>query len=99
MFSEAPLPGAPKVRSMEIITDAERVAREVYCGAIEFVGFNGYMNTNVVIRTVTLDDRSAAFHAGAGITAMSQPEVEHGETLGKAQRMFDAFCAETSGAF
>ncbi|MBB4375128.1 anthranilate/para-aminobenzoate synthase component I [Bradyrhizobium sp. cir1] len=32
---------APKVRAMEIITDIERAARGIYCGAIGFVGFDG----------------------------------------------------------
>jgi para-aminobenzoate synthetase component 1 len=84
---------------MEIIAELERVAREVYCGAIGFIGFDGHMDTNIAIRTVTIDDGMAVFHAGGGITAMSDPEAEYEETLAKAQRIFDAFRAETSGAF
>ncbi|MET4261414.1 para-aminobenzoate synthetase component 1 [Bradyrhizobium sp. S3.12.5] len=98
-FPGGSITGAPKVRAMEIITDIEGVAREVYCGAIGFIGFNGYMDTNIAIRTVTIDDERAVFHAGSGITAMSDPEAEYEETLAKAQRMFDAFGPETPGAF
>ncbi|GGI31245.1 hypothetical protein GCM10010987_63460 [Bradyrhizobium guangdongense] len=58
---------------MEIIAEIERVAREVYCGAI---GFNGHMDTNIAIRTVTIDDDLAVFHAGGGITVLSDPEAE-----------------------
>ncbi|MCA6112958.1 aminodeoxychorismate synthase component I [Bradyrhizobium cenepequi] len=97
-FPGGSITGAPKVRSMEIIAEIERVAREVYCGAIGFIGFNGYMDTNIAIRTVTFDNDLAMFHAGSGITAMSDPEAEYQETLAKAQRIFDAFRAETSGA-
>ena len=96
-FPGGSVTGAPKVRSMEIIADIERVAREVYCGAIGFISFNGQMDTNIAIRTVTIDDGLAVFHAGGGITAISEPSTEYEETLAKAQRIFDAFRAETEG--
>jgi para-aminobenzoate synthetase component 1 len=98
-FPGGSITGAPKVRSMEIIAEIERVTRGVYCGAIGFIGFNGNMDTNIAIRTVTIDDGLAVFHAGSGITAMSDSEAEYEETLAKAQRIFDAFRAERSGAF
>ncbi|WP_354142096.1 aminodeoxychorismate synthase component I [Bradyrhizobium sp. RT11b] len=97
-FPGGSITGAPKVRSMEIIAEIERAARYVYCGAIGFISFNGHMDTNIAIRTVTIDDDLAVFHAGGGVTAMSDPEAEYEETLAKAQRIFDAFRAETSGA-
>ncbi|EIG61378.1 aminodeoxychorismate synthase component I [Bradyrhizobium sp. WSM1253] len=97
-FPGGSITGAPKIRSMQIIAEIEQVAREVYCGAIGFIGFNGHMDTNIAIRTVTIDDDLAVFHAGSGITAMSKPEAEYQETLAKAQRIFDAF-HEASGAF
>ncbi len=98
-FPGGSITGAPKVRAMEIIAEIERVAREIYCGAIGFIGFNGHMDTNIAIRTVTFDDDLAVFCAGSGITAMSKPRAEYEETLAKAQRIFDAFRADTSGAF
>ncbi|WP_430649587.1 chorismate-binding protein [Bradyrhizobium murdochi] len=98
-FPGGSITGAPKVRSMEIITQIERIAREVYCGAIGFIGFNGHMDTNIAIRTVTIQNGVAVFHAGGGITAMSEPELEYEETLAKARGIFDAFCAETRGVF
>jgi para-aminobenzoate synthetase component 1 len=83
---------------MEVIAEIECVAREAYCGAIGFIGFNGCMDTNVAIRTVTIDDGLAVFHVGGGITAMSEPVSEYEETLAKAQRIFDAFRTGSSGA-
>ncbi|MCP3392105.1 aminodeoxychorismate synthase component I [Bradyrhizobium sp. CCGB12] len=97
-FPGGSITGAPKVRAMEIISEIERVAREVYCGAIGFIGFDGHMDTNIAIRTVTISDDLAVFYAGGGVTAMSNPEAEYEETLAKAQRIFDAFRAETSGS-
>ncbi|MCC8970062.1 aminodeoxychorismate synthase component I [Bradyrhizobium brasilense] len=98
-FPGGSVTGVPKVRAMEIIADIEKVAREVYCGSIGFIGFNGHMDTNIAIRTVTIDDDLAVFHAGGAITAMSNPEAEYEETLAKARRLFDAFGADLSGAF
>lgn len=83
---------------MEIIAEIEQIAREVYCGAIGFIGFSGRMDTNVAIRTVTINDGLATFHAGGGITAMSEPNAEYEETLAKAQRIFEAFYADMSHA-
>lgn len=93
-FPGGSVTGAPKVKSMEIITEIERVAREAYCGSIGFIGFNGYMDTNIAIRTVTMDAGQAVFHAGSGITAMSNPAGEYEETLAKAERIFAAFHPE-----
>ncbi|MGY2811918.1 aminodeoxychorismate synthase component I [Bradyrhizobium sp. USDA 4506] len=98
-FPGGSVTGVPKVRAMEIISDIEKVAREVYCGSIGFIGFNGHMDTNIAIRTVMIDDDLAVFHAGGAITAMSNPEAEYEETLAKAQRVFEAFGADPSGAF
>lgn len=90
-FPGRSITGAPKVRSMEVINQIERVAREVYCGAIGFISFSGHMDTDIAIRTVTVSDDLAVFHAGSGVTAMSDPEAEYEETIAKAQRIFDAF--------
>lgn len=83
---------------MEIIAEIERLARQVYCGAIGFIGFDGHMDTNIAIRTVTIDKGIASFHAGGGITA-SDPESEYEETLAKARQIFEAFRGAGSGAF
>ncbi|MGY4422014.1 para-aminobenzoate synthetase component 1 [Bradyrhizobium sp. JR6.1] len=65
-FPGGSVTGVPKVRAMGIIADIEKVAREVYCGSIGFIGFNGHMDTNIAIRTVMIDDNLAVFHAGGG---------------------------------
>jgi para-aminobenzoate synthetase component 1 len=92
-FPGGSITGAPKIRAMEIITQIERCARQVYCGSIGYFGFEGTADTNIAIRTVMLKDGSAVFHAGGGITALSDPRAEYEETLAKAQRIFAAFDA------
>ncbi len=98
-FPGGSITGAPKVRSMKIITEIERVAREVYCGSIGFIGFNGHMDTNIAIRTVTINADQAVFYAGSGITALSDPANEYEEMLAKAQRLFHAFQTKPAGSF
>lgn len=96
-FPGGSVTGAPKVRSMEIILDIERVAREVYCGAIGYIGFNGHMDVNIAIRHRN-DRRRPGRSMQAGITAMSDPAAEYEESLAKAERIFRAFIAEDAGA-
>ncbi|MBB4398497.1 anthranilate synthase component I family protein [Bradyrhizobium sp. ERR14] len=82
-FPVGSVTGAPKVRSMEIISELERAARGIYCGAIGFISFSGHMDTDIASRTVMIDDQVAVFQAGGGITALSKPEAEYEETLAK----------------
>lgn len=90
-FPGGSVTGAPKLRAMEIITEIEREARGAYCGAIGCLGFNGFMDTNIAIRTVTFLNGQASFHVGGGITALSNPAAEYQETLDKAERILQAF--------
>ncbi|MBT9291923.1 aminodeoxychorismate synthase component I [Prosthecodimorpha staleyi] len=90
-FPGGSITGAPKIRAMEIITELERHARGVYCGAIGWLGFDGAMDLNIAIRTVTFRGGEAVFHAGGGVTLLSDPAAEYEETLVKAARIFAAF--------
>jgi para-aminobenzoate synthetase component 1 len=92
-FPGGSITGAPKVRAMEILAELEPVARGVYCGAIGWLSVSGAMDTSIAIRTVTLQDGQACFHAGGGIVADSDPALEHQETLDKAAGIRRAFRA------
>ncbi len=83
-FPGGSITGAPKVRAMEILAGLEPVARGVYCGTIGWLSVTGAMDTSIAIRTVTLRDGRAYFHAGGGIVADSEPAMEYQETLDKA---------------
>lgn len=89
-FPGGSITGAPKVRAMEIITEMEGRARGPYCGSIGYLGFDGAMDLNIAIRTVTLADGEAVYWAGGAITALSDPADEYEETLVKARRVLDA---------
>ncbi|WP_114009008.1 aminodeoxychorismate synthase component I [Cohaesibacter intestini] len=87
-FPGGSITGAPKIRAMEIITELEDLPRGVYCGAIGYLGFNGAMDTNIAIRTVTFRDDKVQFHTGGGITILSDPSAEYEECLHKAAALF-----------
>ncbi len=89
-FPGGSITGAPKIRAMEIIAELERAPRGVYCGAIGYLSVTGDMDMNIPIRTVTLQDGIASFHAGAGIVWDSDPAAEYDETLAKARALMDA---------
>jgi para-aminobenzoate synthetase component 1 len=83
-FPGGSVTGAPKVRAMEIIAELEPTARGPYCGSLGFVGFDGSMDTNILIRTFTAGRGWVQFPVGGGIVADSDPAREYEETLHKA---------------
>lgn len=91
-FPGGSVSGAPKIRAMEIIAELERVARGPYCGGLGFIGFDGSMDMNILIRTLVLGKGWAHFAVGGGIVADSDPEREYEETWHKAQGLLRALC-------
>lgn len=83
-FPGGSVTGAPKVRAMEIIAELEPTARGPYCGSLGYLGFDGAMDTNILIRTLSLGKGWAQFPVGGGIVADSDPAREYEETLHKA---------------
>src|SRR5579875_112011 len=84
-FPGGSVTGALKVRAMEIIAELEPTARGAYCGSLGYLGFDGSMDTNILIRTFTLGRGWIQFPVGGGIVADSTPEDEYEETLHKAE--------------
>jgi para-aminobenzoate synthetase component 1 len=89
-FPGGSITGAPKIRAMEIIAELEPTRRGAYCGAIGYIGFDGAMDTSIVIRTFTIRDRRVTFQVGGGVVAGSTPEGEYQETLAKAAALIAA---------
>jgi para-aminobenzoate synthetase component 1 len=89
-FPGGSVTGAPKVRAMEIIAELEPTARGSYCGSLGYLGFDGSMDTNILIRTFTLGRGWMQFPVGGGIVADSTPEAEYEETLHKAEGLLRA---------
>lgn len=87
IFPAGTLSGAPKVRAMQLIANAERERRGLYGGAVGYLGYDGNLDTAITIRSAVLRGGVAHVHAGAGIVAGSVPEREFEETEHKAAAM------------
>ena len=86
-FPGGSITGAPKIRSMEIIDELEKVRRGLYTGSIGYIGFDGNVDLNIVIRTIVIKDNIAYFGVGGGITWDSVEKEEYNETLDKARAL------------
>ena len=72
---------------MQIIDELEQRSRGVYCGAVGYVGFDGALDFNILIRTIDHLPGESALLAGGGITLMSDPQGELAESELKAERI------------
>lgn len=89
-FPGGSVTGAPKIRAMEIIAELEPTARGAYCGSLGYIGFDGTMDSNILIRTFTHGRGWIQFPVGGGIVADSSPEREYEETWHKAEGLLRA---------
>ena len=89
-FPAGTVSGAPKIRAMQIISELEPQKRGLYAGAIGYFGYNGNLDTCIVIRTIVMRGKKVFITAGAGIVADSDPKLEYEETLNKARAMLRA---------
>ena len=90
-FPGGSITGAPKKRSMEIISELENRKRDVYCGSIGYFNENNNMDTNICIRTIMMYKSQLNFAAGRGIVYDSIPEDEYHESLDKVSIFIDFF--------
>ena len=88
-FPGGSITGAPKLRAMQIISELEPDPREIYCGAIGYVGFDGNMDCNIVIRTLLYSLGEIRCWTGGGLVADSLCDSEYQETLDKASLMLE----------
>ncbi|MBW3114733.1 aminodeoxychorismate synthase, component I [Bacillus sp. MCCB 382] len=90
VFPGGTITGAPKVRTMEIIEELEPVRRGIYTGSIGWIGVNGDMELNIVIRTMLVKEGKGHIQAGAGVVIDSNPAYEYKESLKKAKALWVA---------
>ena len=85
LFPCGSVTGAPKRRSMEIISELENAPRGVYCGAIGCVAPGGEALFSVAIRTLLFDAQTNSLSMGVGsaVTWDSEATSEYSECLSK----------------
>lgn len=90
VFPGGSITGSPKLRTMEIIEELEPTRRGLYTGSIGWIGFNGDVELNIVIRTAYVKNGMAHIQAGAGLVPDSDPTAEYMESLNKAKALWQA---------
>lgn len=96
-FPGGSVTGAPKIRAMEIIAELEPTPRGPYCGAIGYLGFDGSMDSNIVIRTYCIKGDELTFQVGGGIVSDSDPQAELEESLAKARALIETLAQGQDG--
>ena len=89
-FPAGTVSGAPKIRAMQIISDIEQLQRGFYAGALGYFGYDGNMDTCIMLRTALLKNGQVYIQAGGGWVADSVPAEEYQETINKASALFKA---------
>ena len=90
MFPGGSITGAPKRRSMEIISAVEASGRGPYTGSIGYMTPAGDMDFNIAIRTAVWHDEEVHFGCGGGIVIDSDCGEEFQEARLKTRSFFDS---------
>ncbi|MCX7032827.1 MAG: aminodeoxychorismate synthase component I [Arenimonas sp.] len=93
VFPGGTITGAPKVRCMEIIAELEGEGRGAYTGALGYLGRDGDLDLNILIRSAWLAGRELQLRTGAGIVVDSDAARELDETRAKARGLLRALGA------
>jgi len=96
-FPAGTVSGAPKIRALELIRELEPIKRNVYSGAVGYIGWHGDADTAIAIRTAVIQDGRLHVQAGAGIVHDSDPQKEWEETMNKGRALFRAVAEAARG--
>ncbi|AMU97096.1 MULTISPECIES: anthranilate synthase component I [Xanthomonas] len=96
-FPAGTVSGAPKIRALEIIRELEPVKRNVYSGAVGYIGWHGDADTAIAIRTAVIQDGYLYVQAGGGVVYDSDPDLEWQETMNKGRALFRAVAQAAKG--
>jgi anthranilate synthase component 1 len=97
VFPAGTVPGAPKVRAMQITDEPAPTRRGPYGGAVGYFGFSGDLDSGIILRTILMKGSTAYIQSGAGIVYDSKPEYEYNECMNKGCGLMKAIeLAETS---
>ncbi|AMG33538.1 anthranilate synthase component I [Staphylococcus saprophyticus] len=81
--------GAPKLRAIQRIYEAQPQKRGVYSGGIGYINCNHDLDFALAIRTMMIDETHVNVEAGCGVVYDSIPEKELEETKLKAKSLLE----------
>ncbi|WP_108124390.1 aminodeoxychorismate synthase component I [Saccharospirillum mangrovi] len=89
-FPGGSITGAPKRRAMQIIDELELASRGSYCGSAFCYSDDGYLDSNILIRSIVRRDHQLICAAGGGIVADSDEASEYAESATKVRQLLEA---------
>ncbi len=96
-FPPASITGAPKIQAMTAIAAEEERRRGPAMGALGWISLGGNLELAVAIRTAAASRGRVVYHAGCGIVADSDPELEFAESAAKARAFLSALGMQEIG--
>lgn len=87
-FPGGSITGTPKIRAMEVISELEPTARNLYTGAIGYICDDWTMDLNIVIRTIVRQNDHYIYQVGGGIVWDSHEASEYEECLTKGRALY-----------
>ena len=95
-FPMGSMTGVPKIKALEIADALENFQRRLYSGSIGYFTNQGDFDFNVVIRSITWNEKNGyfSFSAGSAITIQANGEDEYNECMLKAEALFNAIKKE-----
>lgn len=99
MFPGGSVTGCPKVAAMKEIDRLEDAPRGAYCGSMLMVSGSGYLDSTILIRTVTQHKKTLTLGMGGGIVADSDWLSEFDETRKKAHSFLSFSASESARYF
>lgn len=89
--------GAPKIRAMQILDELEPLRRGPYTGVAGYIGDDGDLCLNILIRTLVRQGSEIWYQVGGGIVADSDPDAEYEESMAKGAALRRALIAAARG--
>ncbi|KQV75429.1 hypothetical protein ASC61_10670 [Aeromicrobium sp. Root344] len=97
-FPPGSMTGAPKVRSIELLSELEDGHRRgYYSGTIGHLCSDGRLDLSVVIRAIVDDGETMSYGVGGAVTALSDPWEEFAELLAKSAALAQALRCSLPG--
>ncbi|PTY36682.1 aminodeoxychorismate synthase, component I [Saccharospirillum sp. MSK14-1] len=89
-FPGGSITGAPKRRAMQIIDELELASRASYCGSAFWFSDDGYLDSNILIRSLVRRGQSVTCAGGGGIVADSDADSEYAESATKVRQLLES---------
>lgn len=89
-FPGGSITGAPKKRAMEIIAELEPDSRQAYCGSFFHAGFDGNLDSSILIRSLLCSGEEIFCWGGGGIVADSDCAQEYQECYDKINNIINS---------